>query len=92
MPKPKLQYFGHLMRRANSLEKTLMLGNIEDRKSTRLNSSFFLDITQGHTQEIPINIHQYTSLERIPEAPAILITVPLAYSKTSFLSDLIIFK
>ena len=29
----KLQYFGHLMRRANWFEKTLMLGNIEDRKS-----------------------------------------------------------
>ena len=28
----KLQYFGHLMRRANSLEKILMLGMIEDRR------------------------------------------------------------
>ena len=28
--KLKLQYFGHLMRRADSLEKTLMLGKIED--------------------------------------------------------------
>ena len=28
----KFQYFGHLMRRANSLEKTLMLGKIEGRK------------------------------------------------------------
>ena len=28
----KLQYFGHLMRRADSLEKTLMLGKIEDRR------------------------------------------------------------
>ena len=28
----KLQYFGHLMQRADSLEKTLMLGKIEDRK------------------------------------------------------------
>ena len=28
----KLQYFGHLMRRANSLEKTLMLGKIEGKK------------------------------------------------------------
>ena len=28
----KLQYFGHLMQRANSLEKTLMLGKIEGRK------------------------------------------------------------
>ena len=30
--KPKLQYFGHLMRRADSLEKTLMLGKIEGRR------------------------------------------------------------
>ena len=30
--KPKLQYFGHLMRRANSLEKTLVLGKIEGRR------------------------------------------------------------
>ena len=29
MPKLKLQYFGHLMRRTDSLEKTLMLGKIE---------------------------------------------------------------
>ena len=28
----KLQYFGHLMRRVDSLEKTLMLGGIEDRR------------------------------------------------------------
>ena len=28
----KLQYFGHLMRRADSLEKTLMLGKIKDRR------------------------------------------------------------
>ena len=32
MLKEKLQYFGHLMRRVNSLEKTLMLGKIEGRK------------------------------------------------------------
>ena len=32
MMKPKLQYFGHLMQRANSLEKTLMLGKIEGRR------------------------------------------------------------
>ena len=30
MLKMKLQYFGHLMQRADSLEKTLMLGKIED--------------------------------------------------------------
>ena len=32
MLKLKLQYFGHLMRRADTLEKTMMLGNIEDRR------------------------------------------------------------
>ena len=32
MLKLKLQYFGHLMRRADSLEKTPMLGKIEGRK------------------------------------------------------------
>ena len=30
--KPKLQYFGHLMRRADSFEKTLMLGKIKGRR------------------------------------------------------------
>ena len=35
MLKLKLQYFGHLMQRANSLEKTLMLGKIEGRRRKR---------------------------------------------------------
>ena len=34
MLKLKLQYFGHLMRRADSFEKTLMLGKIEGRRRT----------------------------------------------------------
>ena len=33
MLKPKLQYFGYLMGKANSLKKTLMLGKIKGRKS-----------------------------------------------------------
>ena len=32
MVKPKLQYLGHLMRRSNSLEKTLMIGKIEGKR------------------------------------------------------------
>ena len=36
MLKLKLQYFGHLMQRANSLEKTLMLGKIEGRSIFQL--------------------------------------------------------
>ena len=35
MLKLKLQYFGHLMRRGDSLEKTLMLGKIERRRRRR---------------------------------------------------------
>jgi len=35
MLKLKLQYFGHLMRRANSVEKILMLGKIEGRRRSR---------------------------------------------------------
>ena len=31
-----LQYFGHLMRRPDSLEKTLMLGRIEDKRRKRI--------------------------------------------------------
>jgi len=34
MLKSKLQYFGHVMQRANSLEKTLMLGKIEGKRES----------------------------------------------------------
>ena len=39
----KLQYFGHLMRRADSLEKTLMLGKIEGRRRRRRQRMRWLD-------------------------------------------------
>ena len=41
--KLKLQYFGHLMRRADSLEKTLMLGKIEGRRRRRQQRMKWLD-------------------------------------------------
>ena len=41
--KLKLQYFGHLMRRADSLEKTLMLGKIEGRRRRRQQKMRWLD-------------------------------------------------
>ena len=47
MPKPKLQYFGHLMRRANSLEKTLMLGNIEGRRRGQQRTRWLDGITDS---------------------------------------------
>ena len=43
MLKLKLQYFGHLMRRADSLEKTLMLGKIEGRRRRGLQRMKWLD-------------------------------------------------
>ena len=43
MLKLKLQYFGHLMRRMDSLEKTLMLGKIEGRKGRRRQRMSWLD-------------------------------------------------
>ena len=39
----KLQYFGHLMQRADSFEKTLMLGKIEDRRRRRRQRTSWLD-------------------------------------------------
>ena len=41
--KLKLQYFGHLMRRTDSFEKTLMLGKIEDRSRRGQQSMRWLD-------------------------------------------------
>ena len=43
MPKLKLQYFGHLMYRTDSLEKTLMLGKIEGRRRRRWQRTRWLD-------------------------------------------------
>ena len=43
MLKLKRQYFGHLMRRADSLEKTLMLGKIEGRRRMRRQRMRWLD-------------------------------------------------
>ena len=43
MLKLKLQYFGHLMRRANSFEKTLMLGKIEGRRRRKQRRMRWLD-------------------------------------------------
>ena len=48
MLKLKLQYFGHLMRRTDSLEKTLMLGKIEGRRRRgRQRMRWFAGITDS---------------------------------------------
>ena len=43
MLKLKLQYFGHLMQRTDSLEKTLMLGKVEDRRRRKQQKMRWLD-------------------------------------------------
>ena len=47
MLKLKLQYFGHLMRRVDSLEKTLMLGGIEGRRRGRQRMRWLNGITDS---------------------------------------------
>ena len=47
MLKLKLQYFGHLMRRADSLEKTLILGKIEGRRRGRQRMRWLDGITDS---------------------------------------------
>ena len=49
----RLQYFGHLMRRADSFEKTLMLGKIEDRRKRGRQRMGWLD---GITDSIDMSL------------------------------------
>ena len=51
MLKLKLQYFGHLMRRVDSLEKTLMLGKIEGRRVTEDEMVGWHHLFNGHESE-----------------------------------------
>ena len=55
MLKLKLQYFGHLMRSANSLEKTPMLGEIEARRRSRQQRIWWLD---GITDSVNMSFEQ----------------------------------
>ena len=59
MLKLKLQYFGHLMRRADSLEKTLMLGNIEGRRKRGRQRMRWLD---GITDSVDVGLGGFQEL------------------------------
>ena len=59
MLKLKLQYFGHLMQRVDSLEKTLMLGGIEGRKRRGLLRMRWLD---GITDFVDVSLSELRGL------------------------------
>ena len=65
MLKLKLQYFGHLMQRADSLENTLMLGKIEGKRMRGRQRMRWLD---GVTDSMDMNLSKFQEIVKSREA------------------------